>query len=61
MKQTKLVSLERKARQANGLSHACERCSLWPCSTDIMRVCHQSFFEGYRKGYNQRKREEDDQ
>lgn len=53
----KKLSLTDKARKANGLSHACERCNHHPCNPSLMLICTQAFIEGYRKGYKQHQKE----
>ena len=51
-------SVEQMAKEANGRSRACAKCSLRMTCTDIdTEICNNAFIEGYKKGYKQGKRE----
>lgn len=62
-----MTALDQKAAKADGRS-SCDNCPLFhncrhigdPDSLEvkIAQLCSRKFREGYRKGYNQRKREE---
>lgn len=63
-----MTELEQKAAKADGKSKCSTECPLFynckhigdPNSLEvkIAQLCSRKFREGYRKGYNQRKREE---
>ena len=45
------------AKEANGRSRACAKCSLRMTCTDIdTEICNNAFIEGYIKGYKQGKK-----
>ena len=47
-------SVEQMAKEANGRSRACAKCSLRMTCTDIdTEICNNAFIEGYIKGYKQ--------
>ena len=50
-------SIKQMAKEANGRSHACDKCSLRMTCTDIdTEICNNAFVEGYTKGYKQAKK-----
>lgn len=50
-------SVEQMAKEANGRSRACAKCSLRMTCTDIdTEICNNTFVEGYTKGYKQAKK-----
>ena len=50
-------SVEQMAKEANGRSRACAKCSLRMTCTDIdTEICNNAFVEGYTKGYKQAKK-----
>jgi hypothetical protein len=58
MKQKKTdISLEEKARRANGLSRSCSKCNHFPCSEVFSRLCSKAFVEGFKKGYQKHRKE----
>lgn len=53
-----LDTISRKARVAGGKLN-CEKCPMKArCNLLIFDVCTYAFTEGFRKGYNKRKKEE---
>ena len=47
-------SVMKMAKEANGRSRACAKCSLRMTCTDIdTEICNNAFVEGYIKGYKQ--------
>lgn len=45
-------SVEQMAKEANGRSRACVKCSLRMTCTDIdTEICNNAFVEGFVKGY----------
>lgn len=56
----KKLSLEMKARKANGKDRACGKCNHYPCPEAMFKVCSEAFIKGYEKGYKQRQKEEID-
>lgn len=47
-------SVRQMAKEANGRSRACAKCSLRMTCTDIdTEICRNAFVEGYEKGYKQ--------
>ena len=51
-------SVEQMAKEANGRSRACAKCSLRMTCTDIdTEICNNAFVEGYTKGYKQGRKE----
>ena len=59
MTQEKKLSLEMKAKIANGRSRACGKCKYHPCVAALSAICSQAFIEGYKKGYSTHKKEID--
>lgn len=57
MTQEKKLSLEMKAKIANGRSRACGKCNHHPCGVALSAICSQAFIEGFKKGYSTRKKE----
>lgn len=63
-----MTTLEQKAAQSDGKSTCSTECPLFyncrhvgdpdSLAVKIAQLCSDKFREGYRKGYNQRKREE---
>lgn len=55
------MGLQDKALKANGLSRACGKCKLGMrrCTPEIAEVCKNAFVEGYKKGYEQNKRDQE--
>lgn len=53
------MEITRKALAANGRSRACGKCKLGVanCNSAIQEVCSKAFVEGYKKGYEQGKRD----
>ena len=50
-------SVEQMAKEANGRSRACAKCSLRMTCTDIdTEICCNAFVEGFVKGYKQAKK-----
>lgn len=51
-------NVQRLALLANGRSRACGRCPLGVanCTETIKKVCRDAFIEGYKKGYEQSKK-----
>lgn len=50
-------SVKQMAKEANGRSRACAKCSLRMTCTDIdTEICNNAFVEGYTKGYKQAKK-----
>ena len=49
------MSLEKRAKRANGLSRACEKCAFAKhLNKDICFMCRKSFVEGYIKGHREK-------
>ena len=47
-------SIAKMAKEANGRSRACAKCSLRMTCTDIdTEICYRAFIEGFMKGYKQ--------
>ena len=55
------MGLQDKALKANGLSRACGKCKLGMrrCTPEIAEVCNNAFVEGYKKGYGQNKKDQE--
>jgi len=51
------ISLEEKARRANGFSRSCSKCNHAPCSEVFSRLCSEAFIEGFKKGYKTHRKE----
>ena len=50
-------SITQMAKEANGRSRSCAKCSLRMTCTDIdTEICNNAFIEGYTKGYKQAKK-----
>ena len=50
-------SVKKMAKEANGRSRACAKCSLRMTCTDIdWEMCRNAFVEGFVKGYKQAKK-----
>ena len=50
-------SVKKMAKEANGRSRACAKCSLRMTCTDIdTEICGNAFVEGFVKGYKQAKK-----
>ena len=50
-------SVVKMAKEANGRSQACAKCSLRMTCTDIdTEICNNAFIEGFMKGYKQAKK-----
>lgn len=50
---TRLNGLTKEAKMASGRSQKCDSCILRKerrCTQEIMRICHDSFVEGFKKG-----------
>lgn len=47
------ISLEMKARRANGKDRICGKCNHFPCPEAMKKVCDEAFIRGYKKGYKQ--------
>lgn len=47
------VSLDQKARKANGKDRSCGKCNHYPCPEPMFKVCSEAFIKGYKKGYKQ--------
>lgn len=59
MTQDKKLSLEMKAKIANGRSRACAKCNHCPCGAALSAICTQALIEGFKKGYSTHKKEID--
>ena len=47
-------SIEQMAKEANGRSRACAKCTkMFMCNSIDMAICSDAFIEGYKKGYKQ--------
>ena len=57
MTQVKHLSLDKKAKLANGRSHACGKCNHYPCGTVLSAICREAFIEGFKKGYHTHRKE----
>ena len=49
MTQEKKLSLDVKARIANGRSRACGKCYHFPCGEVLSAICSKAFIEGFKK------------
>ena len=57
MRYKSIESIEQMAKEANGRSRACVKCSLRMTCTDIdTEICNNAFVEGFVKGYKQAKK-----
>lgn len=51
-------SIKQIAKEYNGRSIACRKCTYLKCCTpSISEVCYKSFIEGFIKGYNNHKKQ----
>lgn len=53
------MNIQRLALLANGRSRACGKCPLGVanCTDTIKKICRDAFVEGYKKGYEQSKKD----
>ena len=49
----KRLSLEDKAKIANGNERHCRQCNHRVCPDGLLEVCSEAFIRGYKKGYKQ--------
>lgn len=55
------MNLQQKALKANGKSRACGKCKLRSiCNLEISEWCRDVFVEGFKKGFNKCKKEQDE-
>lgn len=52
------ISLDQKARTANGKNRSCGKCNHYPCPEAMFKVCSEAFIKGYKKGYEEQKKEQ---
>lgn len=52
------ISLEMKARQANGKDRTCGKCNHFPCPNAMKKVCDDAFIRGYKKGFKKANEEQ---
>lgn len=52
------LSLEMKARRANGKDRTCGKCNHFPCPEAMKKVCDEAFIRGYKRGYKQANEEQ---
>lgn len=57
MTQEKKLSLDMKAKIANGRSRMCGKCNRRLCPFELSAICSQAFIEGFKKGYTTHKKE----
>ena len=55
---TKRLSLEDKAKIANGNERHCRQCNHHVCPDSFLKVCSEAFIRGYKKGYKQNQKEQ---
>ena len=55
---TKRLSLEDKAKIANGNERHCRQCNHHVCPDGFLKVCSEAFIRGYKKGYKQNQKEQ---
>lgn len=55
----KTYSLEQKAKMANGKDRMCGKCNHYPCPEAMFKVCSEAFVRGFKKGYGQNKKEQE--
>lgn len=55
---TKRLSLEDKAKIANGNERHCRQCNHHVCPDGLLKVCSEAFIRGYKKGYKQNQKEQ---
>lgn len=54
----KRLSLEDKAKIANGNERHCRQCNHRVCPGGLLEVCSEAFIRGYKKGYKQNQKEQ---
>ena len=54
----KRLSLEDKAKIANGNERHCRQCNHRVCPDGLLKVCSEAFIRGYKKGYKQNQKEQ---
>ena len=54
----KRLSLEDKAKIANGNERHCRQCNHHVCPDGFLKVCSEAFIRGYKKGYKQNQKEQ---
>ena len=54
----KRLSLEDKAKMANGNERHCRQCNHRVCPDGLLKLCSESFIRGYKKGYKQNQKEQ---
>lgn len=54
----KRLSLEDKAKIANGNERHCRQCNHRVCPDGLLEVCSEAFIRGYKKGYKQSQKEQ---
>lgn len=54
----KRLSLEDKAKIANGNERHCRQCNHHVCPDGLLKVCSEAFIRGYKKGYKQNQKEQ---
>lgn len=57
-KMGKRLSLEDKAKIANGNERHCRQCNHRVCPDGLLEVCSEAFIRGYKKGYKQNQKEQ---
>ena len=55
---TKRLSLEDKAKIANGNERHCRKCNHRVCPDSLLKLCSEAFIRGYKKGYKQNQKEQ---
>lgn len=55
---SKRLSLEDKAKIANGNERHCRQCNHRVCPDGLLKVCSEAFIRGYKKGYKQNQKEQ---
>ena len=55
---TKRLSLEDKAKIANGNERHCRQCNHRVCPDGLLKLCSEAFIRGYKKGYKQNQKEQ---
>ena len=54
----KRLSLEDKAKIANGKERHCTKCNHRICPDGLLKLCSEAFIRGYKKGYKQNQKEQ---
>ena len=54
----KRLSLEDKAKMANGNERHCRQCNHRVCPDGLLKLCSEAFIRGYKKGYKQNQKEQ---